>query len=135
MRELGPATANPGDAHVKVGLERESASSETVAEVRLDRDRGLLITLFSAGALQNWPFIEDLGPKKKPIDRWDLPPKIDGFHCLIYNATQSDAQLLLTIAPRSVFTIYSNFASGPPKPSRNRPDTARVRSQYFLKGI
>ena len=25
LRELGPATANPGDAHVKVGSERESA--------------------------------------------------------------------------------------------------------------
>ena len=120
MRELGPATANPGDAHVKVGSERESATSDSRTKFRRRRDRGLLFTLFSAGTLQNWPFIEDLGPKKKLIDRWDLPPKIDDFHCLIYDTTQSDAQLLLTIAPRSGFTLYTQISPlGPP----NRPET------------
>ena len=85
LRELGPATANPGDAHVKVGSERESASSDNRAEfrkVRRRRDRGFLITLFSAGTLQNWPFVEDLTPKKNPINRWDLPPKIGVYSSL-----------------------------------------------------
>ena len=82
LRELGPATANPGDAHVNVGSERESASSDTVAKSRLDRDRWISITLFSAGTLQNWPFAQDFTPKKNPINRWDSPPKIGVYPSL-----------------------------------------------------
>ena len=36
LRELGPATANPGDAHVKVGSERESATSDNFANRGVD---------------------------------------------------------------------------------------------------
>jgi len=130
-------------------------------------------------------FIVYFGPKNNPIDRWDLPPKIHGFHCLIWkrktiwcpavidncaqiqcfhilffrpwvpktvpkpsrhcpgmviivlfqNAIQSDAQLLLIIVRRSDVFIYYFFAPGPPKPSRNRPETARVQNRYFSKGF
>ena len=135
LRELGRATANPGDAHVKVGSERESATSAKVASLGCD-EIGVYLSLFSPrGPSKIGPLLRILVPKRTLSTGGICRPRSGFTYHSFHNATQSDAQLLLTIAPRSGFTIYSNFASGPPKPSRNRPDTARVRSRYFLKGI
>ena len=84
-----------------------------------------------------------LGPTNRPETVPRLPGyKIDAprsmvFIVLFENARQSNAQLLLIIVHRSnVFIIlYYFFAPGPPKPSRNRPETARVQNRYFSKGF
>ena len=72
LRELGPATANPGDAHVKVGSERESATSDSRANFGW-----IEIGLFGSGFAPRGPSkigrrIGNSSPKKIPILRWDL---------------------------------------------------------------
>ena len=63
------------------------------------------------------------------------PPRSMVFMVLFQSAIQSDAQLLSIIARRSNVFIYDFFAHGPPKPSRNHPETARVQNRYFSKGF
>ena len=46
---------NPGDARVKVGSDREAASSPDAANAGVDEIGTLAIGFLSAGALQNWP--------------------------------------------------------------------------------
>ena len=41
----------------------------------------------------------------------------------------------ILFCPDPMFSIYYFFAPGPPKPSRNRPETARVQNRYFSKGF
>ena len=65
---------NPGDARVKVGLERKVVSSPlgpTRAELRCRRDRGFSITILPAGASKIGPVIGEFTPKKISSDRWD----------------------------------------------------------------
>ena len=64
LRELGPATANPGDAHVKVGSERESATSETLAKFGCV-EIGVFLSLFSPrGPSKIGPLLRILVPKR-----------------------------------------------------------------------
>ena len=46
---------NPGDARVKVGSDREAASSPDAANGCVDEIGTLAIQILSAGTLQNWP--------------------------------------------------------------------------------
>merc|ERR1712046_87182 len=41
----------------------------------------------------------------------------------------SDAQMLSAVAHRSLVFLHGNFGLGHPKPSRNRPDTSRLRNR------
>ena len=135
LRELGPATANPGDAHVNVGSERESASSAKVARFGCV-EIGVFLSLFSPrGPSKIGPLLRILLPKRTLSTDGICRPRSGFTYRSFHNPTQSGAQLFIAIAPRSGFSHHSNFASGPPKPSRNRPDTARVQNRYFLKGI
>ena len=72
---MGPATANPGDAHVKVGSERESASRDTLATFGVVEIDG-----FGSGCAPRGPskiglVIGEFTPKKIPILRWDFSLK------------------------------------------------------------
>ena len=119
MRELGPATANPGDAHVKVGSERESATSEMAAKFGC-AEIGVFLSLFSPrGPSKIGPLLRILLPKRTLSTDGIRRPRSGFTHRSFHNPTQSGAQLFIAIAPRSGFSHHSNFASGPPKPSRN----------------
>ena len=64
LRELPVATANPGDARVKVGSERQAASSPNSPRIALDEIGYTTIWNLSAGTLQNWPcYREDYSHK------------------------------------------------------------------------
>ena len=135
LRELGPATANPGDAHVNVGSERESASSDNSANRGWIEIDGFLSLFSPRGPSKIGPLLRILLPKRTLSTDGIRRPRSGFIHRSFHNPTQSGAQLSIAIAPRSRFSHHSNFASGPPKPSRNRPDNARVQNRYFLKGI
>ena len=47
---------NPGDARVKVGSDRQAASSPNSPNGCCGRDPSLMIWILSAGTLQNWRF-------------------------------------------------------------------------------
>ena len=55
MRELF-YDRNPGDARVKVGSDRQAASSPRAPKVAPDEIASLMIWILSAGTLQNWRF-------------------------------------------------------------------------------
>ena len=93
------------------------------------RDRLFLSGLLSAGDLQNWPFYEEDYSEKAPrryVGKAGLeckPPR--WYACKSQLCLQSDAQLFSTIAHRSLVFLGAIFVLGHPKPSRNRPETAR----------
>ena len=119
---------------MKVGSERESATSDNFAKFGVD-EIGVFLSLFSPrGPPKIGPLLRILLPKRTLSTDGICRPRSGFTYRSFHNATQSGAQLFITIAPRSGFSYHSNFASGPPKPSRNRPDTARVQNRYFLKG-
>ena len=119
LRELGPATANPGDAHVNVGSERESASSDKRAKVGWIEIDGFLSLFSPRGPSKIGPLLRILLPKRTLSTDGIRRPRSGFTHRSFHNPTQSGAQLFIAIAPRSGFSHHSNFASGPPKPSRN----------------
>ena len=119
LRELGPATANPGDAHVNVGSERESASSDNLARFGWDEIDGFLSLFSPRGPSQICPLLRISLPKRTPSTDGIRRPRSGFIHRSFHNPTQSGAQLFIAIAPRSGFSHHSNFASGLPKPSRN----------------
>ena len=57
---------HPGDARVKVGSEREFASSPRFAKPRPDQNPGFSFTISPAGTLQNWRCCRDLYSEKDP---------------------------------------------------------------------
>ena len=119
LRELGPATANPGDAHVNVGSERESASSDSRANSGWIEIDGFLSLFSPRGPSKIGPLLRILLPKRTLSTDGIRRPRSGFTHRSFHNPTQSGAQLFIAIAPRSGFSHHSNFASGPPKPSRN----------------
>ena len=117
---------------MKVGSERQAASRQrrpTSANVRCRQDRPFLSDLLSAGTLQNLRFHREDYYEKAPrryVGKAGLeckPPR--WYACKSQLCLQSDAQLFSTIAHRSLVFIEANFVLGHPKPSRNRPETAR----------
>ena len=129
MRELPVATANPGDARVKVGSERQAASSPHGPNVAVIEIGYTTIANLSAGTLQNWRFHKEVYSEKAPrryVGKAGLeckPPR--WYACKSQLCLQSDAQLFSTIAHRSLVFLGAIFVLGHPKPSRNRPETAR----------
>ena len=119
LRELGPATANPGDAHVNVGSERESRTSDKAAKSGWDEIDGFLSLFSPRGPSKIGPLLRILLPKRTLSTDGIRRPRSGFIHRSFHNPTQSGAQLSIAIAPRSRFFHHSNFASGPPKPSRN----------------
>ena len=49
-------TANPGDARVKVGSERQAATSPRTPKVAAEKIASLMIWILCAGTLPNWRF-------------------------------------------------------------------------------
>ena len=59
---------NPGDARVKVGSDRQAASSPSSANAGVDEIGYFSRAALSAGTLENWPFHREDYSKKAP--RW-----------------------------------------------------------------
>ena len=64
---------------MKVGSDREAASSPVAPKPGLDEIGTLAIQILSAGTLQNWPCFQRFTPINSHILRWDFPLKINGF--------------------------------------------------------
>ena len=116
----------------KVGSDRQVASLQARpvrANVRCRRDRPFLSDFLRGGTLQNWRFHKEVYSEKAPrryVGKAGLeckPPR--WYACKSQLCLQSDAQLFSTIAHRSVVFLGAIFVLGHPKPSRNRPETAR----------
>jgi len=71
LRELGRATANPGDAHVNVGSERESRTSDTRAKFGWIEIDGFLSLFSPRGPSKIGAVLGEFTPKNSPITRWD----------------------------------------------------------------
>ena len=124
---------------MKVGSERKFASADKSAKIRqtsVSSRSVVFIVYFARGdPPDRWFSLSILVPKRTLSTGGICPPRSMVFIVLFENARQSDAQLLLIIVHRSNVFIYYFFAPGPPKPSRNRPETARVQNRYFSKGF
>ena len=123
---------NPGDARVKVGSERQAATSPIAANAGVG-EIGYFSRAFCAG-----------GPSKIGASMMRITPKklLEGTRAKRQSSSRvrelclkSDAQLLSTIAHRSLVFLGRIFVLGHPKPSRNRPETARVQNRCFSKGF
>ena len=121
MRELF-YDRNPGDARVKVGSDRKVFSRQRRPSFGLEK-----IGYFSRAFCPRGP--SKIGPS---IGRSTPKKLLEGTRAKRQSSSRvrelcfkSDAQLLSTIAHRSLVFLGAIFVLGHPKPSRNRPETAR----------
>ena len=125
---------NPCDARVKVGSDREAASSPQAPNSGVGE-----IGVNDMGKSPRGPSkigtVSGENTPKKLVGTAPAGPPQDPWFSLAYflKTRQSDAQLFSTLLPISLVFIVLNFAPGPPKPSRNRPETARLQNRYFSK--
>ena len=117
---------NPGDARVKVGSERQAASRQ-----RGPNSGEFEIGYFSRAFCPRGP--SKIGPS---MGRFTPKKLLEGTRAKRQSSSRvrelclkSDAQLLSTIAHRSLVFLGRIFVLGHPKPSRNRPETARHRNR------
>ena len=135
LRELGPATANPGDAHVNVGSERESRTSATAATFGWDEIDGFLSLFSPRGPSKIGPFFRILLPKRTLTTDGIRRPRSGFIHRSFHNPTQYSwaPDCLSQLRPDRGFLITQISPLGP----QNRPETYfyRISIRRLSKSI